>query len=569
MGQKIVGLSVGLLSLMLAASLYSWFEARKVRDAVADFTATLAPLSREASAIETHALEEALMLERAIRQQGSGGGNEMARVQELHADVEARLKAAEEIIATGIERSKVLKDAVALARIEPEIAILRREHAGYISQAAGLYQASRGADAGKIRTLAEKVSEQEDRVDAAIDRIAAKLSSASEDEASGMAQAEGRAYLLSEESIALALLVFLTGALVSTLITRRMVRPVRALIRGAEQVAGGNLDVSLEVTGRDEIGRLSGAFQRMIVELRTKERIKSTFGKYLDPRVVDRLLLGDGQAGLATGEKRVMTVFFSDLEGFSGISESLTASGLVNLINHYLTLASEPIVREQGVIDKYIGDAVMAFWGPPFYEEPDYARRACVAALAQQDQLAELRRMLPDILGIRRNLPHMNVRIGLSTGELIVGSIGSNISKSFTVMGDTVNTASRLEGANKYFGTHILIDGPTRELVADSMETREMDYIAVVGKSVPLRVYELLGQRGQVEAVRLQIRDLFEAGLAAYRGRDWDSAARLFTEVGSLDGDDTGARVYLARIEHFRQTPPDADWDGVWRLSSK
>ena len=577
MGQKIIGLSVALLSLMLAASVYSWAQARRVRDATADFTAILAPLSREAVAIETHTLEQALMLERAFRHRMTEDADpaqaerEMARFHSLETDVDRRIQSAEKLLSAGLVRARVIEDAVELARLEPELAILRREHADYMTAALALYNAAAAArpESARIRSLAEQLSAQEDRVDDALERISGKLAIASTDEASHLAESESRAYLLSGESLILALAAFLTGALVSTVVTRRMVKPVRALIASAEQVAGGNLDVTLEVTSRDEIGRLAGAFQNMIGELRAKERIKSTFGKYMDPRVVDRLLLSDGQAGIATGEKRVMTVFFSDLEGFSGISESLTAAGLVNLINHYLTLASDPIVREKGVIDKYIGDAVMAFWGPPFYEEADHARRACVAALAQQDQLAELRRMLPDILGIRRNLPKMNVRIGLCTGELIVGSIGSNISKSFTVMGDTVNTASRLEGANKQFGTHVLIDGATHDMVRDSMETRELDYIGVVGKSEPVRIYELLGERGKLEAPQLALRDVFECALAAYRRCDWDVADEQFREVISLDAEDKPARLYLDRVRRFRQIPPEPNWDGIWRLTSK
>jgi class 3 adenylate cyclase len=576
-GQKIVGLSVALLSLMLAASIYSWVQARRVRDAAADFTAALTPLSREAAAIETNTLEQALMLERAMRHLTSEdkdlaqSDNEMARFRTLGDEIEDHLNSAGKVIESGLQRARVIDDAVQLARIEPEIANLRREHAAYLTAGMALYDATRDAKPGaKLnQLLADQFSTHEDRVDDVLDRLSGRLAMASEVETGRLAEREARSYLLSGESLALAVIAFFTGGIVSAGVTRRMVKPVRALISAVEKVSTGNLDVTVEVTTRDEIGFLGGAFQHMIGELRAKERIKSTFGKYMDPRVVDRLLLSDGRTGIAAGEKRVMTVYFSDLEGFSGISESLTAAGLVNLINHYLTLASEPIVREQGVIDKYIGDAVMAFWGPPFYEAADHARRACLAALAQKEQLAELRRTLPDILGIRRNLPVMNARIGLCTGELIVGSIGSNISKSFTVMGDTVNTASRLEGANKQFGTDVLIDGSTHEMVVDSMETRELDYIGVVGKADAVRVYELLGERGKVEAPRLALRDDFEAGLSFYRRGAWDEASAQFNRVLASDPDDKPARLFLVRIQQFRETPPEAGWDGVWRLTTK
>jgi adenylate cyclase len=575
--QKIVGLSVTLLSLMLAAAIYSWLQQRRVHDAANDLATALEPLSREAAAVETNTLEQALMLERAIRHQSADDADpaqadsEIARFRTLVSSVDGHVQASQQLVTSALERSRVIGDAVRLARVEPEIETLAREHTAYVTAALALYDAHKTAklDPARIRALAEQVSLQEDRVDAALDRITEKLATASDDEAGQLSGREAKAYIVSAENLALAIIAFSIGTLVSSIVTRRMIKPVRALISGAEQISSGNLDVNIEVRSRDEIGRLAGAFQHMIGELRTKERIKSTFGKYMDPRVVDRLLASDGQSSIAGGEKRVMTVFFSDLEGFSTISESLTAAGLVNLINHYLTLASEPIVREQGVIDKYIGDAVMAFWGAPFYEGADHARRACLAALAQQQQLIELRRALPDILGIRRNLPDMNVRIGLCTGDLIVGSIGSNISKSFTVMGDTVNTASRLEGANKQFGTRILIDGTTRDMVSDAMETRELDLIGVVGKFEPVRVYELLGERGKVEGPRLAARDVFESALAAYRRGDWDKAAQHFQQALTLNDADKAAKVFLERVGRFRETPPVAGWDGIWRLTAK
>src|SRR5438105_3707782 len=152
-----------------------------------------------------------------------------------------------------------------------------------------------------------------------------------------------------------------------------------------------------------------------------------------------------------------MTVFFSDLVGFTAISERLTPSGLVNVMNRYLSLMSQPIRAQKGLIDKYIGDAIMAFWGPPFTDREEHARLACFAALEQLQALEELRRMLPELMGLRKGLPEIDFRIGISTGDVVVGNIGSELTRAFTVLGDTVNLGSRLEGANKQYGTKILI----------------------------------------------------------------------------------------------------------------
>jgi class 3 adenylate cyclase len=575
-GTKIFGVSVALLSIMLAAAIYTYIQTTRVRDASHDLTAILIPLAGQIGTIETITLEQALMLERANRHFTTEDSDpelaksEVARFQKLNADVDVAIPQAQQAVKSGLEKTAVVEDAAQIARLEPELGALKRDHERYSAIGIALIEAVSAAkpDAWKARMLEEQLSASEDTLDETIDRLTGLLRTAETVESERVSSEENDAYLASTESLTLAIVAFLTGSLLSALITRRMVKPVQALISGAEEVTRGNLDVTVEVHSKDEIGRLSLAFQNMITELRSKARIKETFGKYLDPRVVERLL-GDGLHDFGVGEKAVMTVFFSDLQGFSKISESLTAAGLVKLINSYLTLASAPIVGNGGVIDKYIGDAIMAFWGPPFHAASDHARRACVAALAQQEQLAELKRQLPEILGIRKNLPEMKVRIGLCTGELIVGSIGSNISKSFTVMGDTVNTASRLESANKQFGTRILIDGLTFDMVRTEMEARELDLLGVVGKDDPVRVYELLGEKGKVEAGRLELRDLFEAGLRAYRAGDLDLADCQFEMAAAMDPSDKPVELYRERVRRFRETPPPPGWDGVWRLTEK
>jgi adenylate cyclase len=282
----------------------------------------------------------------------------------------------------------------------------------------------------------------------------------------------------------------------------------------------------------------------------------------MDPRVVDRLL-GEDRAVLEAGERRNMTVFFADLQGFSAISETLTPTALVKLINRYLSLVSQPIHENEGVIDKYIGDAVMAYWGEPF-TQGDPVLGACRAALAQREQLGVLQAELPELLGLRRGAPEVKARIGLATGDVVVGSIGSSRSKSFTIMGDTVNIASRLEGANKIYGTSIIADEATVERVRPHIEARELDMMAALGKSEAVRIFEILGEKGEVEPGVLAVRDLFEDGLSAYRARDWTKAADRFAECQRIAPADTPTRLFLERIRVFQETPPDADWVGIW-----
>ena len=194
-----------------------------------------------------------------------------------------------------------------------------------------------------------------------------------------------------------------------------------------------------------------------------------------------------------------MTILFCDMKGFTGFSEGMTPVGLVNVLNRYLTVISEPVSRNNGIIDKYIGDAVMAFWGPPFTGAEEQARLACLAALEQLAALADVpgRAARPDRRAARVS-ERRHSRVGIATGEVVVGSIGSEQTRSYTVIGDTVNFASRLEGAGKAYGTRVLISEATQRLAADAIETREIDSVLVVGKTEPERIFELLGRKGEV-----------------------------------------------------------------------
>ena len=283
------------------------------------------------------------------------------------------------------------------------------------------------------------------------------------------------------------------------------------------RIESGTVSEPLSIRTRDEVGELALAFNRMVEELRTRERIKETFGKFVDPRLVSRLI----GSGADQAERRTLTMFFSDIKGFSGISEQLTASAIVNLLNSYFGAVAEVIHAHHGVIDKYIGDAVMAFWTPPFSPGDDHAADACLAALAQQDAIVALRTRLPEITGMRRNPPSLEIRMGVATGEAVVGTIGSEAARSYTVIGDSVNLASRLESVNKVYGTSIILSEETCRLAQEVIEARELDLITVAGKTEPVRIYEAMGRAGELGPERIELRQLFDDGLAAYRRRDW------------------------------------------------
>ena len=352
------------------------------------------------------------------------------------------------------------------------------------------------------------------------------------------------------------------------LLAQRLTHAFRRLLDGTKSVEAGELGVELPVTSRDEIGQLTAGFNRMIGELRAKERIEDTFGKFLDPRLITQVLGASAQNGQAA-ERRVVTVFFSDIKGFSTLSEQLTADVIVRLLNGYFTAVTKIIRERNGIVDKYIGDAVMAFWTPPFSPGDQHAAEACLAALAQQKVLDEFRRELSTLTGLRRNVPDFRVRMGVSTGEVVVGTLGSETTKSYTVIGDTVNLASRLEGANKVYGTGIMVAEDTMRLARHAIEARELDLLVVVGKSEPIRVYELLAPVGELPSEAAELRGVFEEGLAAYREAKWDVADRKFRECLQRKPDDTPSKTFVERVALLRSRPPSPEWNGVWTMDHK
>jgi adenylate cyclase len=385
------------------------------------------------------------------------------------------------------------------------------------------------------------------------------------------AGAAGDAYRLDRGLIILEVVMLALASLIglglSLIVSNRMMAGLERLIEGTRRLQDGDTYEVLPVTSNDEIGKLTVAFNRMVEDLRAKDRIKETFGKFVDPRIVANLL--DPAGGMDLAERQVATVFFSDIKGFSGLGERLTATTLVKLLNTYFSEMTTLIHARNGIIDKFVGDGLMAFWTAPFSRGDSHASDACLAALAQQDAVEKLREHLSELLGLRRDLPEFSVRMGLATGDLVVGTIGAPDARSFTVIGDTVNLASRLEGANRAYQTSILVDEGTFQLAQNDVEGREIDFLTVLGKVEPVRVYEIMAPAKGLSAAKNELCGLFAEGLAAYRARDWDRSEQRFAECLAVVPNDGPAAVFRRRIEFLRAQALPADWDGVWQLTEK
>ena len=568
-GVKIFSIALLLLVIMAAVALWSTAKVRMVNREVFTIARGLLPLADQIAVANAEALHERIHLERLFtlyRQpaRDEAGLKEARRQFDDHAGrVDGAIDAARKLADEGFAIAVTEANRLEFARLQPLLTEISTEHHRLGTQSATTLTAMAGDKAEVAAAVAAMLAGEQNNFEDAMHDLLLQVRSYSDHEAEVAGEHEREAV---EANITLTVVASLIGLAMAFLVTRGLVRPVRRLLIGARAVEEGRLDTEVPVTSTDEIGMLTRAFNLMVNGLRAKERIKETFGQYVDPRVVQDLIDGEGTSA---GSKQVVTVFFSDIESFTSIAERLTPASLVTMINAYFTLMSEAIRKQSGLIDKYIGDAVMAFWSQPFTPAGEQAERACTAALEQFAALETFRGRLPELMGVRKGLPNINIRIGLATGEAIVGSVGSDSARSYTVMGDTVNLGSRLEGANKVYGTRIMACEQTRAMAGDAIEFRELDALTVVGKSEPIRVFEVLGRAGHVAADLLRLRDRFEAGLAAYRQRDWDAAEAAFAECLSMRPEDAPSKLFHQRVSELRAGSPRADWDGVWHMTKK
>lgn len=300
-----------------------------------------------------------------------------------------------------------------------------------------------------------------------------------------------------------------------------------------------------------------------VTEGKHRRLMRAAFDKYMSAEVVEEIMRNPEAIKLG-GEKRELSIFFSDIAGFTTISETMAPEDLVALLNRYLSAMTTIIKNHhRGNVNKYLGDGIMALFGAPL-EDSRHATLACYAALDCQVELSRLRETWT-----QEGLPEIGARIGINSGPCIVGNMGSDERMEYTVMGDSVNLASRLEGASKFYDTLILIGQRTAELAREDVEVREIDLLRVKGKKEPVVVYELLGRKGQLDERKRRVVELYLDGLAAYKMRNLSTACARFSEAMNLDPSDGPSRVYLDRSTAYQQNPPPPDWDGVYELTSK
>jgi len=304
-----------------------------------------------------------------------------------------------------------------------------------------------------------------------------------------------------------------------------------------------------------------------------KRFLKNTFGTYISPKLIEQMIEDKEEPKLG-GDEAVHTAFFTDIESFSAFSEEMTATDLVELLNSYLTDMTTILLENQGTLDKYIGDAIVAFFGAPMPVK-DHEYWACVTALKMQAQICVLRERW-ELDGDRwpERVHYMQNRIGIHTGPMVTGNMGSTQRMNYTMMGDTVNLTARLEASSKQYGVYTQISEDTYQAVKDKMMVRELDKVIVVGRKEPIQTYELISEKGDEPEMYKELLPRFNDGLELYRKQQWDQAFTVFESVEKLEDMFPGrktnpSRVYMDRCTHLKENPPGDDWDGVWTLTSK
>jgi adenylate cyclase len=360
----------------------------------------------------------------------------------------------------------------------------------------------------------------------------------------------------SHEAAVIGAAVLLIAALISFYVSGRFGASLVQLARETSAIGRFDLEQHKPVPSLlMEVDQLSRATEQAKASLRS-------FRKYVPADLVRQLLASGAEARLG-GENRDLTIFFCDLANFTTISETQTPQRLVEQLGEYFRAFTEEVAATGGTVDKFIGDAVMAFWGAPV-ENLEHAAAACRCALSCQRRLADLRAAWKE-----QGKPQLFARIGINTGPVVVGNIGSAARFNYTVIGDAVNVASRLEGLNKYYGTGICLSEETYRAAGSVVAVRPVDRVSVKGKSSPLLVYELLGLTENTGAEAERLSEMHGRALESYRRRDWAAAIAEFEQILRMRPGDGPATELLRRCRMFQREPPGADWDGVNRMDSK
>jgi adenylate cyclase len=568
LGAKFVGLTAGLILLL---SLTAFISLRNSAETLRQFRSVVEfaiPAYGALARSHIRSLEQAVELRRALllAQEPIGSDAIAERVQaffkaqtEFHreiGDAERLLKNQLDSTTSATIAADLQSLSQAVAGLAPLTETYERETTACLAEIRGRSLAAARQRLVTINGLREQLGERLEATRAGMFATLKAISSEAQ-----AAQARARV-----ATIAVFVLASILGLGVAGFGAVRVIRSIQSLVLGAEAVEGGKLDTQIQIASRDEIGRLAASFNRMTEGLRMRDRIRETFGRYVDRRIAEQLI-GSADLLAERGERRDVAVMFCDLAGFTALSERVEAEQLVRFLNAYFSVLAREIAATDGIIDKYIGDAVMAYWCRPFVPEDEVAPRGAEAALLCLGKLPVIAAAGREIFGGARAYDP-RIRIGIASGQSITGSIGAEDRRNYTVIGDTVNLASRIEGANRLYQTSNLVCRRTAEAIRARFEVREIDAVFLPGIDAPQALFEIVGRAGEISAEQRELCARYELALSSYRHGDWPLARRRFADCLRISPEDGPTQTMLKRIESLAATPATAgSWSSIWRLA--
>lgn len=573
LGVKIFGIAVSLLSLLGLVAYTSQQRLRQVRQDIADLAEYIVPASNSVDGIEVEAIEQGIRFERIVKLY-SLPSPDVARIQAEIDQFEAQSTRVDEEVAKALalmqrasDRAATTADRQKFRQLQPMLQQIEREHQDFHEQAIANFGKLAAEPGNRQVTLTqiEQLEQEKDDLDSELDRLVEALSNYTVEAAQS---SERHRLAVMRNSLAIATGAIIAGILYASVVTFGVVRPLRYLTRRIRTLQQDSLKdtAALPVMSGDEVGTLTATFNQMLRELGQKERLKQLFGKYVDPRIVEKYET-DVQSLQTSGEKQIITVLLCSVAQFDALTLTLPPERLVDLTNQALKVFSGAIADRQGFLD-FVGTTIKAFWTPPFANEQSSAQSACQTALVQVAQLKKLKALLGKALEQETDMLQVDLQIGIATGPAIVANIGPVWSRAYTTMGDTVNTASRLQGVARQFGTNIVLLEATRQAAGEQFAMRELGHVKVVGKEETLHIHELLGYRDRISPEQLTVLQQFAQGLAAYRRQDWPAAKAIFTACWQ-DAADGPSHYYLELIDRLQSQSLPADWDGTVELQTK
>jgi len=374
-------------------------------------------------------------------------------------------------------------------------------------------------------------------------------------------------YEIQERNIYIMIISLCTSLVVIVIFAKSLSSPILSLLDETVKISKGMFKLNIQRTTNDEVGILTDYFITMAKGLEEREKVKSILGSMIDPVVVQEAM--NDLVALKRGSEKTITAFFSDVAGFSNISEQLKSVDLASLLNEYLSAMTLILQRHNGVLDKYIGDAIVGIFGAPV-DVPNHSIKACHASLQMITKLSDLRDYWVKNNLYSKEAQEMDVRIGLNTGPAKVGFMGTDNMGSFTMMGDTVNLAARLEAAGKDYGVNILISEMIKDNIQNEFFIRELDLVRVKGKNEPVKLYELISTSSDIPGNLKESTEIYQVAFKNYLNRDFSNAIKLLNEsIRARGKKDKSANMLIERCETYIKEPPSENWDGVYTRTHK